>query len=138
MSHKTVYEFKTTLQRHEEEGMSFVEILIMMCNCPEYKEIPVRHNEDKLNQELSEKLPIPLDMSCQSYDSPHTKAFLLLQCHLFQRDLPTSDFITDLKSVLDRTIPIIQALVDIAAEEEAQWRTCLNLILLLQCISLAV
>merc|ERR1711871_373063 len=68
-----------------------------------------------------------------SWESPHTKAFLLLQAHLFQREVPIADYKTDLKSVLDRTIPIIQALVDIAAEE-AQWRTCLNLISLLQCI----
>ncbi len=113
--------------------MSFLEILRMLCDCPEYAELPVRHNEDKTCMELSEELPIPLDPSHQAFDSPHTKAFLLLQAHLFRRELPTADFKTDLKSVLDRTIPIIQANVDIAAEE-AQWRTCLNLISLLQCI----
>lgn len=113
--------------------MSFLEILRMVCACPEYSEIPVRHNEDKVNMELSEELPIPLDPSQQSYDSPHTKTFLLLQAHLFRRELPSADYKTDLKSVLDRTIPIIQANVDIAAEE-AQWRTCLNLISLLQCL----
>ncbi|CAD7959463.1 unnamed protein product [Amoebophrya sp. A120] len=134
MGHKTVFEFQNTLEKNTDEGiMSFLDILKMICNCPEYRELPVRHNEDQLNMEFAEKLPIPLDLATQSYDSPHTKAFLLLQAHLFQRDLPSTDYKTDLKSVLDRTIPIIQALVDIASEE-AQWRTCLNLITLLQCL----
>jgi len=113
--------------------MSFLEILLVICECPEYSELPVRHGEDEMNLEFAQQLPIGLDPSRQSPDSPHTKAFLLLQAHLLRRDMPSSDYRTDLKSVLDRTIPIIQALVDIAAEE-AQWRTSLNLIALLQCI----
>lgn len=43
----------------------------------EFAELPVRHNEDGLNGELSKKLP----WSVGSYelDSPHVKAHLLLQ-----------------------------------------------------------
>lgn len=43
-----------------------------------------------------------------SYDSPNTKAFLLLQAHFARLPLPCTDYITDLKSVLDQAIRIIQ------------------------------
>lgn len=46
-----------------------------------------------------------------TYDSPHTKAFLLLQAHFSRLPLPCVDYITDLKSVLDQAIRIIQVCV---------------------------
>jgi len=110
-----------------------VEIMRVLCECPEYDELPVRHNEDKLNAEFAEHCPLEVDLAIQAYDSPHTKAFLLLQAHMWGIALPINDYKTDLKSVLDRSIPLIQAMVDIAAEE-AQLRSTLNLILLLQCL----
>lgn len=113
--------------------MSFVEIMRVLCECPEYDELPVRHNEDKLNAEFAEHCPLEVDLAIQAYDSPHTKAFLLLQAHMWGIALPINDYKTDLKTVLDRSIPLIMAMVDIAAEE-AQLRSTLNLILLLQCL----
>lgn len=43
-----------------------------------------------------------------SYDSPNTKAFLLLQAHLARLPLPCADYSIDLKLVLDQAIRIIQ------------------------------
>eukprot|EP00927_Polykrikos_kofoidii_P084346 TRINITY_DN8859_c2_g1_i1.p1 TRINITY_DN8859_c2_g1~~TRINITY_DN8859_c2_g1_i1.p1 ORF type:complete len:2277 (+),score=381.93 TRINITY_DN8859_c2_g1_i1:118-6948(+) len=130
LSHRTVAQFQRTLAR---EGLGFVEIMRVLCECPEYDELPVRHNEDKLNAEFAEHCPLQVDLAVQAYDSPHTKAFLLLQAHMWGLALPMNDYKTDLKSVLDRSIPLIQAMVDIAAEE-AQLRSTTNLILLLQCL----
>jgi len=110
-----------------------VELMRVLCECPEYEELPVRHNEDKLNAEFAELCPLEVDLAIQAYDSPHTKAFLLLQAHMWGLALPINDYKTDLKSVLDRSIPLIQAMVDIAAEE-AQLKSTVNLILLLQCL----
>ncbi|CAE8646643.1 unnamed protein product, partial [Polarella glacialis] len=122
--------FQRTLAR---EGLGFVEIMRVLCECPEYDELPVRHNEDKLNAEFAEHCPLEVDLAIQAYDSPHTKAFLLLQAHMWGLALPIGDYNTDLKTVLDRSIPLIQAMVDIAAEE-AQLRSTINLILLIQCL----
>merc|ERR1719499_1153169 len=130
LSHRTVAQFQRTLSR---EGMSFIELCRVLCECPEYDELPVRHNEDKLNAEFAEHCPLEVDLAIQAYDSPHTKAFLLLQAHMWGLALPINDYKTDLKSVLDRSIPLIQAMVDISAEE-AQLRSTLNLIILLQCL----
>jgi activating signal cointegrator complex subunit 3 len=130
LGHRTVAQFQRTLQR---EGLSFVQIMRVLCECPEYDELPVRHNEDKLNAEFAEHCPLEVDLAIQAYDSPHTKAFLLLQAHMWGLALPINDYKTDLKSVLDRSIPLIQAMVDIAAEE-GQLKSTVNLILLLQCL----
>merc|ERR1719230_1208248 len=130
LGHRTVAQFKRTLSR---EGMRFVELMRVLCECPEYDELPVRHNEDKLNAEFAEHCPLEVDLAIQAYDSPHTKAFLLLQAHMWGLALPINDYKTDLKSVPDRSIPLIQAMVDIAGEA-AQLRSTLNLILLLQCL----
>jgi len=131
MRHRTVSMFHKVLAT--DESLTFVEVLKAVSNCPEYEELPVRHNEDKMNAEWGQKCPLEVDVGSQSWDSPHTKAFLLFQSHLFSIPVPSSDFKTDLKSVLDRSIPIIQAMVDIAAHE-GMLQTTLNLILLLQCL----
>lgn len=41
-------------------------------------------------------------------DSPHVKANLLLQAHFSRLPLPCADYLTDLKSVLDQAIRILQ------------------------------
>lgn len=52
-----------------------------------------------------------------TYDNPHTKTFLLMQAHFSHLPLPNTDFSTDTKSVLDQTIRIIQAMIDVVAEK---------------------
>ena len=69
----------------------------------------MRHNEDQLNAEFAQQCPLQLDLLEQSYDSPHTKAFLLLQAHMWGLQLPIHDYGTDLKSVLDQSIRILQS-----------------------------
>lgn len=54
----------------------------------------------------------------------------VLQAHFSQLELPISDYITDLKSVLDQSIRIIQAMIDICAN--SGWLstsiTCMHLL----------
>lgn len=72
-----------------------------------YDELPVRHNEEVVNEQLADKLPWPVERS--RFDSPHVKANLLLQAHFARAPLPMSDYVTDLKSVLDQALRILQA-----------------------------
>lgn len=72
----------------------------------EYAELPVRHNEDQLNSQLAQQLP--LQVNPHSYDSAHTKTHLLLQAHFSHAQLPCSDYTTDTKTVLDNAIRICQ------------------------------
>lgn len=72
----------------------------------EYAELPVRHNEDQLNSQLAQQLP--LQVNPHSFDSAHTKTHLLLQAHFSHAQLPCSDYNTDTKTVLDNAIRICQ------------------------------
>jgi activating signal cointegrator complex subunit 3 len=53
---------------------------------------------------------LPIKLPADSMDSPHTKAHLLYQAHFSRASLPSSDYLTDLKSVLDQSIRILQVL----------------------------
>ena len=59
-----------------DEGQC-VQVLDVLCAVAEYDELPVRHNEDKLNMTLSESVRFPI--SEKDADDPHAKAKLLLQ-----------------------------------------------------------
>ena len=75
-------------------------------DCHEFSTLPVRHNEDNLNKELSTHLPIRVTNG--SFDSSNTKAFLLLQAYLCDQPLPCTDYNTDTKSVLDQAMRVMQ------------------------------
>ena len=49
----------------------------VLCGVAEYDELPVRHNEDKLNMTLSDSVRFPIKE--RDADDPHAKAKLLLQ-----------------------------------------------------------
>lgn len=58
---------------------------------------------------------------------------MYLQAHFTRMDLPISDYITDTKSVLDQSIRVLQAMVDVAAN--GGWlQTSLSVMHLLQMI----
>ena len=112
LSHETVSQFRNSLQ----STMTLDDILSVLCYANEFNELPVRHNEDLMNADLAKECPINVEEKGMPMESPHTKAHLLLQAHFSRLQLPCSDYYTDLKSVLDQTIRIIQAMLDVAAE----------------------
>lgn len=84
-----------------------------------------------LSRELAESVPIKVDQ--YTYDSPHTKTHLLLQAHFSRLPLPIADYGTDTKSVLDQAIRIMQAMIDVCADEG--WlSTVLQIIILMQMV----
>jgi activating signal cointegrator complex subunit 3 len=126
ISVKTVHHFNLNMKKN----LNVFQLLEILSEASEFSDLPVRHNEDLTNTEFAKQLPL----SCKgSMDSPQTKAFLLLQAHLSRTDMPVPDYVTDLKSILDQAIRLIQAMIDIAA----QWgylETTLNSIHLIQMI----
>lgn len=110
LSHETMLHLQKTLG----PDMDMEKVLHALCHVHEYSQLPVRHNEDILNGELAKLCPIQVDSL--SMDSPHIKALLLLQAHFSHLHLPCSDYYTDLKSVLDQSIRILQAMIDVSAE----------------------
>lgn len=111
LKHQTIRTFKEQLRAE----LSVQELLSVLTDAEEYAELPVRHNEDQLNSQLAQQLP--LQVNPHSYDSAHTKTHLLLQAHFSHAQLPCSDYTTDTKTVLDNAIRICQAMLDVAASE---------------------
>ncbi|KAI0228850.1 Activating signal cointegrator 1 complex subunit 3 [Lamellibrachia satsuma] len=111
LHHTSVKMFRNDLS----PSCTIPDIIQVLALAHEYNELPVRHNEDHVNSELAKLLPLPVDS--HSYDSSNTKAHLLLQAHFSQQQLPSSDYHTDTKSVLDQAIRILQAMLDVSADQ---------------------
>ncbi|KAK8060407.1 Sec63 Brl domain-containing protein [Apiospora saccharicola] len=132
LSHKTIRH----LVKHAKPKATFGQALQWMSSATEYDELPVRHNEDLINAELSRNLPFSAsDFGLPLWD-PHVKAFLLLQAHMGRIDLPITDYVGDQTSVLDQSIRIIQASIDVLTEL-GYLSSCLEMIKVLQCIKSA-
>ncbi|KAI1497345.1 Sec63 Brl domain-containing protein [Biscogniauxia marginata] len=132
LSHKTIRH----LVEHAKPKAGFVDVLSWMSRATEYDELPVRHNEDLINAELSNNLPFPGSSFGLPMWDPHVKAFLLLQAHMARIDLPITDYVGDQTSVLDQAIRIMQASIDVLTEL-GYLSSCLEMIKLLQCIKSA-
>ncbi|KAF2177516.1 Sec63-domain-containing protein, partial [Zopfia rhizophila CBS 207.26] len=132
LSHKTI----RYLVKHAKRDASFEDVLSRISHAAEYDELPVRHNEDLINMELEKNLPLKANGFGLPMWDPHVKAFLLLQSHFSRIDLPISDYVGDLNSVLDQSIRIVQASIDVLTEL-GYLSSCEMLITLLQCIKSA-
>ena len=133
LSHKTIRH----LVKHATRDASFEDALSWMCGATEFDELPVRHNEDLINAELAKNLPLKADkMDGLPMWDPHVKAFLLLQAYFSRIDLPISDYVGDQNSVLDQSIRIVQASIDLLTEL-GFLSSCKMMITLLQCVKSA-
>ncbi|KAG5518305.1 hypothetical protein PMAC_003101 [Pneumocystis sp. 'macacae'] len=132
ISHKTI---RNLLSKIKLE-INFKNCLKLLSEASEFDELSVRHNEDIINKEISQKLPFKgEELSLPMWD-PHIKTFLLIQAHLKHFNLPIIDYITDTTSVLDQSIRILQAYIDISAEL-GYLEACLEFISLMQYIKQA-
>ncbi|KAL9036776.1 MAG: hypothetical protein Q9214_005989 [Letrouitia sp. 1 TL-2023] len=133
LSHRTIRHVVNQAKR----GASFEDALSLLCNAIEFDDLPVRHNEDIINTELSSNLPLGAGSLGLPMGDPHVKAFLLLQAYMSRIDLPISDYVGDQNSVLDQSIRIIQASIDVMTEL-GYLSSCKSLMTLLQCIKSAL
>jgi antiviral helicase SLH1 len=117
---------------------SFGHILAWVSLATEFDDLPVRHNEDLINAELAKNLPLGTAglMDDLPMWDPHVKAFLLLEAFMSRIELPISDYVGDTNSVLDQSIRIIQAGIDLMAEL-GRSSTVKQMVQLLQCIKSA-
>ncbi|GFO03586.1 activating signal cointegrator 1 complex subunit 3-like [Plakobranchus ocellatus] len=127
LKHTTVRGFCDTMRPE----CSVPDLLEILSNASEFEELPVRHNEDQTNLDLAER--VPLQVSRLTLDSAHTKTNILLQAHFSRLDMPSSDYSTDTKSVLDQAVRVLQAMLDVSADQG--WLvTTLNVVQLLQMV----
>ena len=114
LKYTTVALFYAELHDVDDAPTELPDLLRVLTDASEYDELPVRHNEEHVNAQMAEELPWKVDH--RLIDSPHTKALLLLQAHFARAPLPMSDYVTDTRSVLDQSIRVLQAMVDVAAD----------------------
>ncbi|CAD5212065.1 unnamed protein product [Bursaphelenchus xylophilus] len=111
------YYLEHTTIRHLAENlrpkMGIDEILRVLTDCPEYAEIPCRHNEDLINQDLNKVIPFPLPKHAD-FESSHSKTMILYQTHFSRIQIPV-DYLTDQRSVIESCVRIFQAILDFSA-----------------------
>ncbi|KII72332.1 Activating signal cointegrator 1 complex subunit 3 [Thelohanellus kitauei] len=127
LSHQTIQLFNCYINRE----CSMRDLLCLLSRATEFDKVPVRHNEDTYNEDLSKVLPISGDSS--DFSLPSTKVFLLLQAHVGRFELPIKDYHTDTKSIIDQAIRILQSMKDICVYKSFL-KTALQCTILLQCI----
>ena len=106
-NYRTAKDFNEKLK----SNLSIFELMTILCYAKEYEGIPVRHTEDILDKELAHDLPLK-DIKLD-YQSQYVKSIILIQAHLSRVPMPISDYILDLKSVLDNSIRLLLIMADI-------------------------
>jgi replicative superfamily II helicase len=125
--HSTVLVTKKLVPFEQSERVDEVSaawILYSLSCTHEFDELPVRHNEEILNEELSEELMWGPDtaqvlsnsdeyryVNPEVYADPHTKCFLLLQAYIEGARLPISDYVNDTKSVIENVPRLLAAMI---------------------------
>jgi len=107
-------------------------ILYAIASTHEFDELPVRHNEEHLNMDLSKIVPWGPDTRKATQGSkeqsfyinedvmlsPHTKCFLLIQAYITGAELPISDYIVDTKLAMEQIPRLLAAMEHIALGEK--------------------
>ncbi|TFB04253.1 Pre-mRNA-splicing factor brr2 [Trichoderma ghanense] len=89
-------------------------ILEIVTSATEFETIQVRRHEDSLLRRIYDRVPVK--MAQPSYDSPHFKAFVLLQAHFSRMQLPI-DLAKDQEVLLCRILSLLSAMVDILSSD---------------------
>lgn len=89
-------------------------ILEIVTSATEFELIQVRRHEEGLLRRIYDRVPVK--MSQPVYDSPHFKAFVLLQAHFSRMQLPI-DLAKDQETLLSRVLSLLSAMVDILSSD---------------------
>ncbi|KAL7799156.1 Sec63 Brl domain-containing protein [Trichoderma ceciliae] len=89
-------------------------ILEIVTSATEFESVQVRRHEDSLLRRIYERIPVK--MAQPGYDSPHFKAFVLLQAHFSRMQLPI-DLAKDQEILLSRILSLLSAMVDILSSD---------------------
>ncbi|CAH6721919.1 RQC trigger complex helicase Slh1p [[Candida] jaroonii] len=130
LSHKTIRRIVKSITN----DFDFRNCLIMLAGATEYDELATRHGEELMNMEMSQNMRYQAeDMECEFIWDPHVKAYLLIQAFMSRIELPIADYSQDTIAVLDQSLRILQAFVDVASEF-GYYATVCKFIRLMHCI----
>ena len=89
-------------------------ILEIVTSATEFESIQIRRHEDGLLRRIYERCPVK--MAQPSFDSPHFKAFVLLQAHFSRMQLPI-DLAKDQEIILSKILGLLSATVDVLSSD---------------------
>ncbi|KAM3453768.1 hypothetical protein NHJ6243_009061 [Beauveria neobassiana] len=89
-------------------------ILEIVTSATEFESIQVRRHEDGLLRRIYDRIPVK--MAQPTFDTPHFKAFVLLQAHFSRMQLPI-DLAKDQETILSRVLSLLSAIVDILSSD---------------------
>ncbi|KAH8837569.1 hypothetical protein MCOR27_001688 [Pyricularia oryzae] len=89
-------------------------ILEIITSAAEFESIQIRRHEESLLRRIYDRVPVK--MTEPVYDSPHFKAFVLLQAHFSRMQLPI-DLAKDQEVILSKVLSLLSATVDILSSE---------------------
>jgi pre-mRNA-splicing helicase BRR2 len=89
-------------------------ILEIVTSATEFESIQIRKHEDRVLRRIHDNVPVK--MAQPNYESPHFKAFVLLQAHFSRMQLP-ADLATDQGIVLSKILNLLSACVDVLSSE---------------------
>jgi pre-mRNA-splicing helicase BRR2 len=89
-------------------------LLEIVTSATEFENIQIRRHEEPVLRRLYER--VPAKMSHPQYNSPHFKAYLLLQAHFSRMQLPV-DLAKDQEIVLRKILNLLSACVDVLSSE---------------------
>lgn len=90
-------------------------IIETVTSAAEFDDLPARANESRTLASIANKVPLKLS-SDSDYDSPHVKAFLLLQAHLSRIPL-TGNLANDQRKILSVVLKLVNACTDTLSSE---------------------
>jgi len=89
-------------------------ILEIVTSATEFETIQIRRHEDSLLRRIYDRIPVK--MAEVDYDSPHFKAFVLLQAHFSRMQLPI-DLAKDQEIILTKVLSLLSATVDVLSSD---------------------
>jgi pre-mRNA-splicing helicase BRR2 len=89
-------------------------ILEIVTSATEFESIQIRRHEDGLLRRIYDRVPVK--MAEPAYDSPHFKAFVLVQAHFSRLQLPI-DLAKDQEIILTKILGLLSATVDVLSSE---------------------
>ncbi|KAH0791027.1 DExH-box ATP-dependent RNA helicase DExH14 [Histomonas meleagridis] len=106
VSYKTIRLFMNNINNSQ----NIIDVLYFLCQSDEFKDVPIRHNEDLLIANMKPRY------KCDGLmDSPFTKTYYMIQYYLSHQKMPIPDFDNDLSSVLDQILRIVGCYIEICA-----------------------
>ena len=89
-------------------------ILEIVTAATEFEDIQIRRHEEGVLQRIYDRVPVKLAET--NFESPHFKAFVLLQAHFSRMSLP-SDLTKDQDMILRKVLNLLSACVDVLSSE---------------------